>query len=195
MFRRSALVLGALALMSLLFSGCHRKPKTVPQAAPPVEAPAPKPPRAPEPPPPPPSAPEPTAEAPFDPYAGDLKDLTAYAVSQGLLGDVFFDFDRAELSESARDRLVTNARFLNDHPELLVRIEGHCDERGTNEYNLALSERRANAVREYLGSLRVEPGRSQTLSLGEEKPFCTESHEGCWRENRRAHFVLSGRRE
>ncbi|MEP7013589.1 MAG: peptidoglycan-associated lipoprotein Pal, partial [Acidobacteriota bacterium] len=114
--------------------------------------------------------------------------------AQGLLGDVYFDYDQAELSSATRDRLAANAKFFQDHREFQVTIEGHCDERGTNEYNLALGDRRANSVKQYLGSLAVAADRIRTISYGEERPFCSESEESCWHENRRAHFVLSSRR-
>lgn len=141
------------------------------------------------------SPPEPTVqddETP-DPLSGDLQDANQYARSEGLLGDVFFDFDKYDLKSDARERLAQNARFLLDNPEFVVTIEGHCDERGTNEYNLALGERRANSAKDYLESLGVDSSRLRTVSYGEERPFCTQSNEACWAQNRRAHFVLTGR--
>jgi peptidoglycan-associated lipoprotein len=141
------------------------------------------------------SAPEPTIqgdETP-DPLAGDLQEAGEYATRQGLLGDVFFDYDQYELRQDARDRLAQNARFLNDHPEFIVTIEGHADERGTNDYNLALGERRANAAKTYLESLGVSATRMRTNTFGEERPFCGESTEACYSQNRRAHFTITGR--
>jgi peptidoglycan-associated lipoprotein len=123
----------------------------------------------------------------------DLAEMTRRLHEQGLIGDVFFDYDRAELKPEARERLAKNAQFLASQPGLMVTLEGHCDERGTNEYNLALGERRANAAREYLQSLGVAGTRVRTISYGEERPFCTESSEGCWSQNRRAHFVITSR--
>jgi peptidoglycan-associated lipoprotein len=128
-----------------------------------------------------------------DPLSGDLQEAADYAMRQGLLGDVFFDYDQYELRQDARDRLAQNARFLNDHPEFIITIEGHADERGTNDYNLALGERRANAARTYLESLGVSASRLRTNTYGEERPFCGESSEGCWSQNRRAHFTITGR--
>ncbi len=177
-----ALLLGGAA-------GCRKKvtPVTPPDIAPTIEAtPAPQSSPAPE------AAPAPAPEQ--DPFAGDLESVAAYARAQGLLGDVYFDYDQAELSPATRDRLAANAKFFQDHRELQVTIEGHCDERGTNEYNLALGERRANSVKQYLGSLAVAADRLRTISYGEERPFCSDNEESCWHENRRAHFVLSGRR-
>ena len=128
-----------------------------------------------------------------DPLSGDLVDANEYATSQGLLGDVFFDYDAFELRQDARDRLAQNAKFLTSHPEFILTIEGHADERGTNEYNLALGDRRANAAREYLSTLGVGGDRLRTVTYGEERPFCGESAESCWQQNRRAHFTITGR--
>ena len=141
------------------------------------------------------SAPEPTIQGDQtpDPWAGDLQEVTENATRQGLLGDVFFDYDQYELRADARDRLARNAQFLNEHPEFVVTIEGHADERGTNEYNLALGERRASAARDYLTTLGVDGSRIRTLTYGEERPFCGSSGESCWSQNRRAHFTITGR--
>jgi len=128
-----------------------------------------------------------------DPLAGDIVAVNDYVSRNGLLGDVYFDFDKADLTEEARTRLARNADWLKAHPEFEVRIEGHCDERGTNEYNLALGERRASAAKDYVSSLGVSGGMLTTLSYGEERPQCTESTEGCWARNRRAHFLITGR--
>jgi len=128
------------------------------------------------------------------PLDGDLLTANEHAYRTGLLGDVYFDYDDDGLRGEARERLAANARFLAEHPEFEVTIEGHCDERGTNDYNLALGERRARSADEYLVSLGLEAGRLSTSSYGEERPLCDGSEEGCWGRNRRAHFVLSGRR-
>jgi peptidoglycan-associated lipoprotein len=106
---------------------------------------------------------------------------------------VFFDYDKAELRPEARERLAKNAEFLLANRQFQVTIEGHCDERGTNDYNLALGERRAAAAREYLAQLGVAGARVRTISYGEERPFCAEGAEACWGQNRRGHFVISGR--
>ena len=141
------------------------------------------------------SAPEPEIggdETP-DPFSQDIVTADEAARSQGLLGDVFFDSDAYELRQDARERLAQNARFLTSHPEFILTIEGHADERGTNDYNLNLGDRRANAVRDYLTALGVAAGRLRTLSYGEERPVCTETEESCWSQNRRAHFTITGR--
>ena len=104
-------------------------------------------------------------------------------------GDIFFDFDRDLIRLDARRVLEKNARILKDNPSVQTIIEGHADERGTNEYNIALGERRARAIKRYLEALGVDSSRIRTLSYGEEKPFCTESNESCWQQNRRGHFV------
>jgi peptidoglycan-associated lipoprotein len=128
-----------------------------------------------------------------DPLAGDLAAVNDYLWKNGLLGDVYFEFDKSDLIEDARARLARNAEWLRSHPEFEVTIEGHCDERGTNEYNLALGERRAAAAKDYLSSLGVGAARLRTLSYGEERPQCSESSESCWSRNRRAHFVVTSR--
>ncbi len=111
----------------------------------------------------------------------------------GYLQDVFFDTNKHELRADARDALAANAAWLRAHPTVRILIEGHCDERNTEEYNLALGWRRAHAVKDYLVSLGVAAERIDTLSLGEERPFATCHDESCWWQNRRAHFVITGR--
>jgi peptidoglycan-associated lipoprotein len=123
----------------------------------------------------------------------DLAKLNDYIWKQGLLGDVYFDFDKADLTDAARERLARNGEFLRTHPEYEVTVEGHCDERGTNEYNLALGDRRASAARDYMGSLGLNAARLRTISYGEERPLCSVSAESCWSQNRRAHFVVTAR--
>src|SRR5262245_57738958 len=107
------------------------------------------------------------------------------------LKDVFFDFDRYDLSAEARTVLRTNADWLKSNPAARVEIEGHCDERGTSEYNLALGAKRAQAAREYLATLGVAAERLSTTSFGEEIPLCKDANEGCWKQNRRARFVIA----
>lgn len=104
--------------------------------------------------------------------------------------DIHFDFNRYDIVEKDRETLNNLGNWLSKNKEAKVQIEGHCDERGANEYNLALGERRANSVKQYLTTLGVSAAKISTISYGEEKPLCTESTEECWAENRRAHFVL-----
>ncbi len=102
------------------------------------------------------------------------------------VGDrVFFETDRYDLSAEAQSQLQKQAAWLAQYPAATVTVEGHCDERGTREYNLALGERRANAVANYLTALGVDAGRLSVISYGKERPECTESNEGCWAQNRR----------
>ena len=107
-----------------------------------------------------------------------------------VLNDVYFDFDKSALSAEAKQTLAENARQLKDAGSMAVTIEGHCDERGTNVYNLALGEKRANAAKDYLVSLGVDGGRITTISYGEEKPFDAGHDETAWTKNRRGHFVV-----
>lgn len=109
---------------------------------------------------------------------------------EGALADVLFDFDRSELGDAARDVLQRNSDWIKQNPGVSIEIEGHADNRGTNEYNLALGARRAQAVKDYLVTLGNAPDRLTTISYGEELPVCGVSSEECWGKNRRAHFVV-----
>lgn len=190
MNRKSLLMvwIGALAL-SMLFVGCPKKKQPVPtptveettsSTEPSEEISAPTPPPA-------------VQDKTPDPFSEDIETANRAAYEQGLVGDVYFDFDKFELKSEARERLARNAEFMKQHPEFTFRIEGHCDERGTAEYNLALGEKRANAATDYLNSLGIASSSIQTISYGEEQPQCTDSAESCWWRNRRAHFVITGR--
>jgi len=103
--------------------------------------------------------------------------------------DAYFDFNKADIRPDARQALAATAELLRNYPQFRVTIEGHCDERGSTEYNLALGDRRAGAVKQYLVSLGISADRLSTVSFGKEKPFCTQSNESCWQQNRRGHFV------
>jgi peptidoglycan-associated lipoprotein len=103
--------------------------------------------------------------------------------------DAYFDFNKADIRADARDALTKTAEFLRNNPGIRATVEGHCDERGSTEYNLALGDRRAGAVKQYLVSLGISADRISTVSFGKEKPFCTQSNESCWQQNRRGHFV------
>jgi len=103
--------------------------------------------------------------------------------------DAYFDYDKADLRPDARAALTKTADFLKNYPQIKVTIEGHCDERGSTEYNLGLGDRRASAVKQFLVSLGISADRLSTVSYGKEKPFCMESNESCWQQNRRGHFV------
>ena len=109
------------------------------------------------------------------------------------LKDVFFDFDKYDIRPTDAKMLEANAAWLKSHDNMLVLVEGHCDERGTNEYNLALGERRAKATMNYLVAQGVQANRITIISYGEERPVCTEHTEACWAKNRRAHFLIKPR--
>jgi peptidoglycan-associated lipoprotein len=103
--------------------------------------------------------------------------------------DVFFEYDSYDISQQYQRVLQADASFLKQHPNMKFLIEGHCDERGSTEYNLALGDNRANSIKQALISLGISADRIRTISYGKEKPFCTESTEACWAQNRRGHFV------
>jgi peptidoglycan-associated lipoprotein len=129
--------------------------------------------------PPPPPPPPPAAPAP------SLDELFSKQVQ-----DAYFDFDKSDVRPDARSALTSTGGFLKSYPQVKVMIEGHCDERGSTEYNLALGDRRAQAAKDFLVSLGVASDRMQTVSYGKERPFCQEKTEECWQQNRRAHFVM-----
>ncbi len=107
-----------------------------------------------------------------------------------LLKDIHFDFDKYDISRKDEEILNENAAFLNKNPKMKIQIEGHCDEKGTSEYNLALGERRANATKRYLVSLGISSNRLSTISYGEERPLDPGHNEAAWAKNRRAHIVV-----
>lgn len=125
--------------------------------------------------------------------SSELPEDLAILNARGYLEDVFFDTDRFDLSPEARGSLAKNANWMLMYPTVQILVEGHCDERNTREYNLALGDRRANAVRDYLISLGVAGDRIKTISYGEERPFALGHTEEAWRLNRRAHFVITAR--
>jgi peptidoglycan-associated lipoprotein len=106
------------------------------------------------------------------------------------LKDVYFDFDSYALRADARETLKANWAWLKANPAAQVQIEGHCDERGTTEYNLVLGSKRAQSVKDYLATLGTAADRLSTISYGEEVPVCREQNEGCWQKNRRARFII-----
>jgi peptidoglycan-associated lipoprotein len=179
------LSLGALFMLTLT-TGCKKKAPTTAQDARPVT-----------------TQPGPGAETQVPPPAASAprKDVEAEVLSmdiaalnkKGYLSDAFFDYDQSDLRDDARSALAGDAEWLKKYPSVQVLIEGHCDERGTAAYNLALGDKRANAAKEYLTSLGVEGGRMRTVSYGKERPFCTESTESCWQQNRRAHIVITSK--
>src|SRR5205807_8921897 len=103
--------------------------------------------------------------------------------------DIFFDYDKYDIRADQAGVVQADAQFLNQHSHINFTVEGHCDERGSTEYNLALGDNRANAVKTALVQAGVSASRIKTIRYGKEKPFCTESNEQCWQQNRRGHFV------
>jgi peptidoglycan-associated lipoprotein len=125
-------------------------------------------------PPPPPKSTEPTVQELFD----------------RAVKDAFFDYDKADVRTDARDNLTQTAQFLRSYPQVKIVLEGHCDERGSTEYNLALGDRRAAAAKQFLTSLGISADRMETVSYGKERPFCSASTEDCYQQNRRAHIIM-----
>ncbi len=178
-------VLVVALLTTLAFAACGGKPKPVAPPPPPV-APATPPP-----------APPPTTQAApaavVDEYAR-LKAMPSDEIERlGLLGEIHFDYNKADLREADRAVLSKNAEVLKKFDFLKVTVEGHCDERGTVEYNLALGERRAKAAYDYVVSLGVPADRLKTVSYGKEVQVCNDANEACWQRNRRAKFTVTGK--
>jgi peptidoglycan-associated lipoprotein len=113
-----------------------------------------------------------------------------YREETGKFADIYFDYDQYDIRADAQPVLQTIASWLLKNMPAKILIEGHCDDRGTNEYNLALGDRRAKAVRDYLVALGIAANRIETISYGEEEPLCTAQTEECWTKNRRAHFII-----
>ncbi len=135
-------------------------------------------------PPPPPPPPAPVTPPP-PPTVVVLED----PIEKGYIQDIFFDYDKSEIRPDSREKLEKAAGWMKGHPESEFLLEGHCDERGTREYNLALGDRRANATKDYLVSLGVDAAKLQTISYGKERPFVEGHDESAWSKNRRTHFV------
>ena len=196
----SALSVAPLLVLSLFLAGCPKRPATLAASAPaPGVA---TPPPAPAAPVPPPAAPESTPPAPAAPPAASapmpqvatpappvLPRVSEFAANANLK-DVYFDFDKYDIRPEAARILDANATWLKANPGNLVLIEGHCDERGTAEYNLALGERRAKSTMNYLVGQGVAASRITVISYGKERPLCTEKTEACWAMNRRAHHLV-----
>jgi peptidoglycan-associated lipoprotein len=163
--------------------GCGPKTPPAPPSPPPV---------APETPP---VAPEPPPNAP--PALSEYDQLRQKSIDEiekmGLLGDIHFDLDRSDLRDQDRQTLSQNADTLKKFDFLTITVEGHCDERGSVEYNLALGERRAKVAYDYLVSLGVGASRLKTVSYGKEVPLCQDSTEECFARNRRGHFAVTGK--
>jgi peptidoglycan-associated lipoprotein len=163
-FRDSAKLAFVLAFVAL--AGCATKPVATPAAVT--------------------STPARTMPAQSSILPGSEKDFTVN------IGDtVHFDYNKYAITDEDRSILQRQAAWLQKYPGVRLSIEGHCDERGTREYNLALGARRAHAIKEYLVSLSVSPTRLDTISYGKERPICSESTEACWARNRRGVSVIT----
>jgi peptidoglycan-associated lipoprotein len=191
-YRRGSVLLAVPVLvLSLFLVGCPKRPATTAASAPPPTG-----------------SPSPSSAAPSTSPSGPSMAPSPAApgtatpsttpprpsefAENANLKDVFFDFDKYDIRASDAQSLDTNAAWLKSNNNLVL-IEGHCDERGTNEYNLALGERRAKSTMNYLVAQGVQASRITIISYGEERPTCTEHSEGCWTKNRRAHFLVKAR--
>ena len=123
----------------------------------------------------------------------DIGELNRVAQARGYIQDAFFEYNDSTLTSDAQTALTSSATWLKKNPQYNLLIEGHCDERGTEQYNLALGDRRANQAKEYLVTLGVDTGRIRTVSYGEERPFDPGHDEAAWAKNRRDHLVLVGK--
>jgi peptidoglycan-associated lipoprotein len=188
---RSSWSVAALIAVALTVAGCGKKKVEVPPAATPTPAAAE--PTRPATPPPPPAAPTPTQPAALSEDEIFAKTSLEELNAQKPLADVFFAYDAVDLTEPSRAALQKNLQWLNRWKTTKIMIEGHTDSRGTNEYNLALGERRGDAARDYLVSLGLTADRVTVVSKGEEQPSCSEETESCWQQNRRAHFVITAK--
>jgi len=174
MLRKQLLVFVLIGIFILAMGACSKKQTTDLETSPETEM---------ETTPPPPEPPvEEVEEAPVE---------EVEPVKMPVLNDVFFDFDKANLTAEAKSILSSNASQLKDAGAMTITIEGHCDERGTRTYNLALGEKRANAAKDFLVSLGVPAAKITTVSYGKDRPFDTGHTEAAWAKNRRAHFVVN----
>ena len=190
-YRRGSVLLAVPVLvLSLFLVGCPKRPATTAASAPPptgspssAAAPSTSP-----------SSPSmtPSPAAPSTSSPSTTPPRPSEFSENANLKDVFFDFDKYDIRSGDAKILDTNAAWLKSNNNLVL-IEGHCDERGTNEYNLALGERRAKSTMNYLVAQGVQASRITIISYGEERPTCTEHSEGCWTKNRRAHFLVKAR--
>ncbi|HEX9367167.1 MAG TPA: peptidoglycan-associated lipoprotein Pal [Vicinamibacterales bacterium] len=191
--RRGVRVFGAIALTAVVAVSACAKKKPAPPPAAPVPAPAEQPRTTPQPPPPPPPAPRDTGQPPLTEDQIFARTTLEELNAQKPLGDAYFDLDSQQIRNDARPVLQKDADWMKRWTTTKVMVEGHADSRGTAEYNLALGERRATAVRDYLVNLGVGADRIQVVSKGKESPVCTDENEACWQQNRRGHFVITAK--
>jgi peptidoglycan-associated lipoprotein len=171
MLRKQLFVFVLIGLFVLAFAACSKKPTTEVKTTPEVEV-------------------TEQPAAPVEEVEETAQEETP-AIKMPVVNDVFFEFNKSQLTDEAKQTLADNARQLKEGGSMAVTIEGHCDERGTNAYNLALGERRANTAKDYLVSLGVDAGRVTTITYGEERPFDQGHNEAAWAKNRRAHFAVN----
>jgi peptidoglycan-associated lipoprotein len=195
--RRPFSVFAVGVLLAVAAAGCHKKvpqqtaavPGASGQAAMPAPLAVPPPPPSPAPPPAP-AASVPSRLTDEDLFARrTLDDVNA----EHPLADVFFDLDKSEIREDAKAPLSKDADWMKTWAGTTVMVEGHCDPRGSSEYNLALGSRRADAVKSYLVSLGVPADRLVVVSKGKEQPFCHDENDACWQQNRRGHFIVTSK--
>ena len=189
--RRCVCCIAVCSALVVFAAGCHKKVAAAPPAPPP--APTPTAPVTPPPPPPPPApnpAPAPRPLSEDDVFARKtVEQLNA----ERPLDDVYFDLDKSEIRDDARASLQKDATWLKRWTSTSITLEGHCDSRGSAEYNLGLGSRRATAVKDYLVSLGIPGNRVTVISKGKEQPFCNDENESCWQQNRRGHFLITGK--
>ncbi len=191
--RRCVWLIALFLLVVMTVTSCARRvPPPPPQPPEPPQAAA-APPPPPPPPSPPPAPPPPPPPAPLTEDEIFARKTLAELNAERPLAQVFFDFDQFVIREDQRSTLQKNADWLRRWTSTRITIEGHADSRGTNEYNLGLGERRANAVRDYLIGLGIGVGRMDVVSKGEEEPVCTEENEACWSRNRRGNFIITAK--
>ncbi len=194
MARRWKQCLVVMAAAAVFAAGCGKKPPVQPPPAPTPAPPVVQP--TPTPPPPPPARPTPTPTPAPPPRVPTEDEIFAKKTNDEVtreFGVVYFLYDQAELTDAGRAVLQKNADYMRRWTSVRVVIEGHADSRGTNEYNLALGERRASVARDYVISLGVPAARMTIVSKGEEAPVCSDDAESCWAQNRRAYFVVTAK--
>jgi len=191
MRRDSKALIVLILLLTVVVSACKGKAK------PPVARPQPPAATVVDPPPTPPEPPKPLVEQPISVPPLPADELSGRSIDDlnrdSPLKPLFFELDSSDVSPSGQQVLQENAAVLKKYPNMQVSIEGHCDERGTAEYNLALGERRALAAKNYLISLGIAADRLKTVSYGKEFPFDAGHDDSAWRKNRRAHFVITAK--
>jgi peptidoglycan-associated lipoprotein len=189
---RARHLVSILALICVLaVAACHKK------VLPPAPAPPPPPPPAatpaPPPPPPPPPAPAPPPPRPLTDEEVFARKSLEQLNAEKPLDDVFFDLDRSDIRDDGKSSLQKDADWMKKWTSTQITVEGHCDSRGSAEYNLGLGSRRATAVKDYLVSLGIAANRITIVSKGKEQPFCNDQNESCWQQNRRGHFLITAK--